>query len=64
MFRWLPTAALLVALVLTAVTGCSSSPTTGGGKGTAPTTSAGTHTGKAPDTGKDTGQGAGHHDPG
>jgi hypothetical protein len=62
MSRWLPTAALLAALVLTAVTGCSSSPTTGGSKGTTPTSSAGTHTGKAPDTAKDTG--AGHHDPG
>jgi hypothetical protein len=62
MSRWLPSAALLAALVLAAVTGCGSSPTTGPGKGTAPTTSSGTHPGKAPDTGK--GTGAGHHDPG
>ncbi len=63
MSRWLLTAALLAALVLT---GCGSSPTTGGGsgKGAAPTGAAGPDTGKPPETPRDTGKGAGHHDPG
>ena len=61
MSRWLPTAALLAALALT-VTGCGSSPTTGGGKAGSPTGAA-PGTGKASDAGKDTGKGGGH-DPG
>jgi hypothetical protein len=61
MSRWLVTAALLGALTLT---GCGSSPSTPGGKGTPPAGAAGPNTGKAPDTAKDTGKGAGHHDPG
>jgi hypothetical protein len=60
MSRWLATAALLAALALT---GCGSSPSTPGGKGTAPTGAAGPSSGKAPDTGKETGKGAGHKDP-
>jgi uncharacterized protein YceK len=63
MSRWLPMAALLAALVLSTVSGCGSSATTGGKEG-APTHGAGANTGKTADTARDTGKGAGHHDPG
>ena len=65
MSRWLPTAALLAALLLPALTGCGTGDRTGtSSRGGAPTGAAGPNTGKAPDTGKDTGKGPGHHDPG
>ena len=62
MSRWLPTAALLAALVLLALVGCGPSATTTG-KG-ARRQRPGSSAGKAPDTGKDGATGAGHHDPG
>ena len=63
MLRWLPTAALLGALVLSAAAGCSGTPTTGnkGGSSTAPASTSG----KPADNGKDTPKSTGHpHDPG
>jgi hypothetical protein len=64
MSRWLPTAALIGALVLSAVAGCGSSPTTGKG-GNQTSGSGPASTGKPSESGHDTAKtSARTHDPG
>ncbi|HKI36810.1 MAG TPA: hypothetical protein VKA46_33470 [Gemmataceae bacterium] len=60
MSRWLPTAALLGALVLSSLVGCGPSAATGSAKGTHP----GPSSEKSSETGKGTSKPDDHHNPG